>query len=347
MGTQKPWAQRAWLAGRIGVLVIVAVAGVFALAHYAGWGIGPMGPDRHPVAGPSAAQLAGATTSGSQASAAGPRQAGPSPAPGQAPHHPGSSPTTSASPRPPGQLPSPVRSKGPAHFRTRRPGARLPSSAQCARWARARPVKENKGSNRGPNQVTGQTVTAAFFPAGDRPHAGRRLAPRINGDFTGTTGEILRWTACKWGIDQNIVFAQAAVESWWRQDTLGDWGSDRSACPPGHGLGQDGKKGQCPQSYGILQNRYPYESGAWPGIGRSTAMNADTAYAIWRSCYDGDETWLNQEPRGRHYQAGDAWGCVGRWFAGRWHTKAANQYVSRVRADMRQRIWRTPDFQQP
>ena len=51
------------------------------------------------------------------------------------------------------------------------------------------------------------------------------LAPRINGDFTGTTEEILRWAACKWGIGQDIVFAQAAVESWWRQDNLGDWGT--------------------------------------------------------------------------------------------------------------------------
>jgi hypothetical protein len=39
---------------------------------------------------------------------------------------------------------------------------------------------------------------------------------------TGTTREILRWAACKWGIDQSIVFAQAAVESWWRQTTMGD-----------------------------------------------------------------------------------------------------------------------------
>lgn len=54
-------------------------------------------------------------------------------------------------------------------------------------------------------------------------------------------------------------------------------------CPPGHGLGRDGKPGLCPQTYGILQNRYPFERASRPGIGRSTAMNADTAYAIWRS----------------------------------------------------------------
>ena len=144
----------------------------------------------------------------------------------------------------------------------------------------------------------GQRVGSGFFPAGDLPQADQLLAPRINGDFTGTTSEILRWAACKWGINQNIVFAQAAVESWWHQTTLGDWGTDAAACPPGHGPGADGKPGQCPQSYGILQNRYPFEQASWPGIADSTAMNADTAYAIWRSCYDGYETWLNNVPHG-------------------------------------------------
>jgi hypothetical protein len=30
------------------------------------------------------------------------------------------------------------------------------------------------------------------------------------------------------------MFAQAAVGSWWRQTTKGDYGTERSACPPGH-----------------------------------------------------------------------------------------------------------------
>ncbi|HTW05044.1 MAG TPA: hypothetical protein VMF87_32430, partial [Streptosporangiaceae bacterium] len=223
----------------------------------------------------------------------------------------------------------------------------LPSGAQCARWVRARPTPENKGANLAFNRTTGQHVGSDFFPAGDTPQADQLLAPRIDGDFTGTTSEILRWAACKWGINQDIVFAQAAVESWWNQTTLGDWGTDASACPPGHGLGANGTAGQCPQSYGILQNRYPFEQASWPGIANSTAMNADTAYAIWRSCYDGYETWLNTVPHGSTYEAGDAWGCVGRWFAGRWDTAAANQYVAKVKQYLAERIWTTPDFQQP
>jgi hypothetical protein len=205
-------------------------------------------------------------------------------------------------------------------------------------------VKENKGVNRTYNRATGHHVSNAFF-SGDKAQANKWIAPRINGNFTGTTQEILRWAACKWGIDQNMVFAQAAVESWWRQTTKGDWES--SGCPPGHGPGVDGQKGLCPQSWGILQNRYPYEKSSWPGIARSTAMNADTAYAIWRSCFDGYETWLYTVEHGQTYKAGDAWGCIGRWFAGRWHTQPAQQYVAKVRQYLRQKIWKTKDFQQP
>ena len=233
---------------------------------------------------------------------------------------------------------------GPAYFHTLPPGAALPSGAQCARWVRARPIAENKGMNRAYNRAKGEPVGPGFL-AGDAPQADQVIAPRINGDFTGTTGEILRWAACKWGIDQDIVFAQAAVESWWRQTTLGDWES--SGCPPGHGPGVDGKPGLCPQSWGILQNRYPYEQGSWPGIATSTAMNADTAYAIWRSCFDGYETWLNTVEHVGTYRAGDAWGCVGRWFAGRWHTAPAQQYIGTVKKYLRERIWQQPDFQEP
>ena len=85
--------------------------------------------------------------------------------------------------------------------------------------------------------------------------------------------------------------------------TLGDWGTDPTRCPPGHGLGVDGRPGQCPESWGILQNRYPYETSGWPWIATSTAFNADLAYGIWRACYEGYETWLNTVDRGSTYAA--------------------------------------------
>jgi autotransporter family porin len=195
------------------------------------------------------------------------------------------------------------------------------------------------------NRTVGHHVKTGFFPPGDSPQAAK-LTPLISGEFTGTTREILQWAACKWGIDQDVVFAQAAVESWWQQAQLGDWAANAMRCPPGHGIGADGKPGECPQSYGILQNKYHLEETAWPGIGVSTAMNADAAYAIWRSCYDGYEIWLNDGPKGRPYHAGDLWGCVGRWFAGSWYTPVANRYIDLVKKDLSERVWLQPHFVQ-
>jgi hypothetical protein len=239
----------------------------------------------------------------------------------------------------------PAAAAAPAFFGTLPPGATLPSSAQCAAWVRAQPSPhESKGVNQPYNQRTGAHLPAGFL-ANDAPAADQKIVPRVNGNFTGSTREILRWVACKWGINQTIVFAQAAVESWWRQTTKGDFGSDTSACPPGHRTLNS--QGQCAQSWGILQNRYPFEKGAFPAAIRSTAMNADTAYAIWRTCFDGYETWLNTVPEPQRYVKGDAWGCVGRWFSGRWHDTGAQQYIAKVRQYRKEKIWMTRDFQEP
>src|SRR5258708_636346 len=231
-------------------------------------------------------------------------------------------------------------SQASVYFHTLPPGAKLPSGAHCAKLVNSSPQPEDRSANKPYNSRKGRHVGAKFLAA-DGPRA-QKLARRINGDFTGTTIDILRWAACKWGINQDIVFAQAAVESWWQQDTLGGWTTDASTCPPGHKLGKDGKRGECPQTYGILQNTY--EPGGWPAIARSTAMNADAAYAIWRSCYDGYETWLNTMPRGSQYHKGDVWGCVGRWFAGQWRNPPALGYLAQVKEDLGERIWLKPNF---
>ncbi len=224
-----------------------------------------------------------------------------------------------------------------SHFNTLPPGSALPSDAQCA--ASVRHVAENKRMNATYNATRGNQTVGSTFAGG----AGTSIYnSRITGNFTGTTDEILQWVACKWGIDEDIVRAQAAKESWWRQTVKGDWTTDSTRCAPGHGLGVDGTAGQCPESFGILQNRYPYEQDSWPGIYNSTAWNADVAYAYWRACYEGYTTWL-----GSGYARGDAWGCVGRWFAGAWHTSAAETYITAVKDYYNQRIWEDPDFQEP
>jgi hypothetical protein len=184
-----------------------------------------------------------------------------------------------------------------------------------------------------------------FNRAGAQPRA--RVWPfrRVTGNFTGTTGEIIQWAACKWGFNVNALRAQAVVESYWTQTNLGDWTTDARNCAPFHGIGQDGRPGQCPESVGMLQVRAPYVPlRIARGATRSTAYNLDAYLAIWRSCWRGEETWLNQFERGRNYTAGDEWGCIGRWFTGRWYTPVGIDYTNRVQAYYRQQIWRTVSF---
>ena len=168
--------------------------------------------------------------------------------------------------------------------------------------------------------------------------------PRATGNFTGTTDEIIQWAACKWGFDEDTLRAQVAKESYWTQTNLGDWTTTPANCAPRHPIGADGRPGECPESVGLMQVRTPYFRDSVDGSLRSSAYNLDIALNVWRNCYEGRETWLNDVDRGRQYAAGDAWGCIGRWFSGRWYTAPAQTYINEVRSYLNQRIWETPSF---
>ncbi|MDX2378558.1 MAG: hypothetical protein QNM02_02220, partial [Acidimicrobiia bacterium] len=226
----------------------------------------------------------------------------------------------------PGNVARTPPTSGGHGFPTLPVGAALPSGAECA--GRVRAAGEQRPNNATPNATRGT-----------RPN-GRQ--PRTDGDFTGTTDEILQWVACKWGIDEDVVRAQTAIESWWHQSTRGDLTSDQSACHPDLRTGG----GQCPESIGLLQVRYLYHLEAFQDSNaiRSSAYNADYAYAVWRSCFEGNETWLNTVERGATYVAGDLEGCLGMWFSGRWRTTEAVNYIARVNDYLVRRIWTTSGF---
>ena len=230
-------------------------------------------------------------------------------------------PAGSSSDRPvPASAPS---ASDAAHFATLPPGSTLPSDDECT--ARVRPAKENRDGNAKFNQTVGGPT------APNPPYF--ELAGRVTGNFTGTTDEIIQWTACKWGIDEDVVRAQIAKESWWHQDAAGDFSSDPATCAPNHPIGADGKDGQCPESIGLGQVRAPFYKDYIDHAVASSAYNLDVTYGIWRSCFEGTETWLNDVEHGQPYAAGDLWGCVGRWFAGRWYT-AAGAGLRRGRAGL-------------
>ncbi|MDP2291127.1 MAG: hypothetical protein Q8M22_08035 [Actinomycetota bacterium] len=196
----------------------------------------------------------------------------------------------------------------PSKFTTLPVGSVLPTGAQCA--TRIRGVAEIRPGNQAYNNTRGTRANTVYT--------------RVDGNFVGTTDEILQWVACKWGIDEDIVRAQIAKESWWNMTAVGDGG----------------------ESFGLGQVRVPYHGSAFvdDNARRSSAYNVDYTYAVWRSCFEGRETWLNSVERGATYVAGDMKGCLGVWFAGRWYTQPARQYIAEVESYLAQRIWETPDF---
>ncbi len=206
-------------------------------------------------------------------------------------------------------------------FETLPVGAALPSGAECAE--RVRPAAEIRPENAAENANAGtrsnantSTVWSGFN--------------RVDGAFSGTTDEIIQWAACKWGIDEDIVRAQVIKESYWYMSTVGDGG----------------------ESFGLGQVRQPYHQEAFQyssvNARNSSAYNLDYTYASWRGCFEGEYGWLNQtSQRNGTYSAGDAWGCVGVWFSGRWYYNNdayLNQSGDSVRWHYENRTWETAQF---
>ena len=172
-------------------------------------------------------------------------------------------------------------------FATLPPGATLPSGAVCA--TRVRSMSENRPDNVSFNSRRGTAANGRY--------------PRVTGDFTGTTDEIIQWAACKWGLDEDWARAQTSVESGWNQRIMGDFTTSSSACIPAFPIGNYPPQwngdathnGQCPESIGLIQDRYLYHTEAFQGNNAvvSTAYNVDYGYAVWRSCFEGEMGWLN------------------------------------------------------
>ena len=148
----------------------------------------------------------------------------------------------------------------------------------------------------------------------DAPYTWMKL---VDGQYTGTTEMIIRWAACKWGLDEDLIRAQATAEheSWIQWNAGGDKRHSVRQCqaggPPGHNstnlwgyLTADA----CYQSWSIWQTKVVYSSpdiGAWttwPAINESTAFAVDYRYASQRSCMNGDQSgFFTHKGAGRVY----------------------------------------------
>lgn len=223
-----------------------------------------------------------------------------------------------------------VPAASPTYFATLEPGSVLPSGADCVE--RIRPTGwEPRPENRNANHTGG--ITGVPIDGADAAFQAE-YGPRVDGDFAGTTEEILRWGACKWGFDEDITRARAVEESRWQQSQLGDESDDPEACAV------IGMSAPCWTSYGVLQVKGTVHEGTYPTAEQSTAFNVDYAQAWQRACYEGAfGHWL-----GDGYGPGDEWGCVGAWFSGEWYDAGAQRYIERVRRHLANRAWERPDF---
>ena len=222
------------------------------------------------------------------------------------------------------------------YFATLAPGAALPSDADCAARVHAstwEPRPENNAANHtmGPatNTLGNFSQWNAAWNAADRP--------RIDGHFTGTTDEIIQWAACKWGLSDDVLRAQAVDESTWRQSTEGDVES-RSQ---GHCV-YDMTGSTCPTSFSIIQVKWYYHpsgvasgtpQSSYPWIRESTAFALDLEAAEMRGCYDGDSTYLGNT-------RGDLWGCIQDWYSGSWQP-GGGSYADTVKGFLASKPWLT------
>jgi hypothetical protein len=96
----------------------------------------------------------------------------------------------------------------------------------------------------------------------------------------------------------------------------------------------------------LMQIKSTVSKGTYPLSQVSTAFNADYYAASIRYYFDGSGTWLNDPCcfSGTTYQAGDVWGSVGAWFAGRWYTQGAIDYINKVKSRLVYRTWSQPGF---
>lgn len=242
-----------------------------------------------------------------------------------------------------------------AHFPTLPPHSALPSGSACARMVT--PSPETKPNNIPFNQTTPTPDQLALFRQhpvfGSNPPAEDFMG--VDGQYTGSTDMILRWAACKWGINEDVVRAQAWTESKWIQggpsptDGAGDKRNDPGECIQGDFRELWGYRcpGCCYQSWGILQTKVYYSWGTWPMIKDSTAFNADYRYAEQRACMNGDDTGYfgsrQQQPNTYASDLGDTnrmlWGCIGMHFSGRWYDAAAQRYINEVQENLSSKPW--------
>jgi hypothetical protein len=208
-------------AGMVTTLLALGVAAAVALGLAAGGQLGHPGLTGSTVNCHKTKTCAAGTPAPTPAVTATPT---PTPDPTATP-----TPTPAPTPVPtPAPAPTPTSSNSPppasGYFLLQPVGASLPSDSECAAAVHSstwEPRPENQQQN---NTTPAPGAMAASFAIRPRDQGDTYnalwdswLLPRVDGQFTGTTDEILQWAACKWGLPDNLIRADAVEESTWFQ----------------------------------------------------------------------------------------------------------------------------------
>ena len=166
----------------------------------------------------------------------------------------------------------------------------------------------------------------------------------VDGNYSGTTDMTIRWGACKWGMDEDTMRAQAVNETHWYQAAEGDWRTSQALCQAGNWNGWTGSG--CDQSYGIYQVKVYDFSTSWPMAHNSISFNVDLHGAYQRACMNGDVSYLvgHVDPaNGLAYPNSNTdemfWGCIGVWYSGQWYDSGAQTYISNVKSYLASKPW--------
>lgn len=203
---------------------------------------------------------------------------------------------------------------------------------------------ENVAAN---NYRPSDSELGAFFatrdPSGVTPADYNPLAQYVTGRpglSDPSTDDLIQWAAHKWGIPEDLMRAQIATESSWRQSQLGD----RATVPPAW-YDQYPPQARIPgtsdvyQSMGIAQIKWrpdnSLHTGTEPLRWKSVAFNLDFYAATVRYYYDGLCSWCTIG-----YSAGQDGNSVGAWFSPQpWLNPGQLGYVQQVMGHLANRTW--------
>jgi hypothetical protein len=274
-----------------------------------------------------------------------------------------STPTKSPTPTPAATpTPGPV----PKHFSTLAYRATLPSDSQCTTWVNELPIAEHAPANTPFNVPPPGGVPSSFY-SNPTPFEGDTQSVAdfagVKGDFTGSTDDIMRWAACRYGVDEDVVRAQGMTESHWDQGEPGDKRTTQSQCvQPGFTAlwnttiaEPDGSSVSCPnccfQSWSLWQTKIYYETTTWPMIMQSTPFAADYRYATQRACMNGDNSTYFASQGSNTYASDIAafkaggpsdrvlWGCIGTHYSGGWYDSGAQSYITETQSHLAAHDW--------